>query len=102
VRTLRHWRRADWGPDGETMAWCCTERPTGGDLPDAYVGDRSVAETLTDELSGLVGPDVAAALRARAETRARIRAQPMPPSQKGATDSDDAQASSNAANQSTQ
>ena len=34
VATVRGWTRADWGDDGETMAWCCTEGP------EAYVGDR--------------------------------------------------------------
>jgi hypothetical protein len=28
VATVRAWRRSDWGPEGVTMAWCCTE----GDL----------------------------------------------------------------------
>ena len=41
---VRAWTRADWGPEGETMAWCCTE----GDL--AYVGDRPVVESLAEEL----------------------------------------------------
>ena len=35
VATVRRWTRADWGDEGETMAWCCTE----GDR--AYVGDRA-------------------------------------------------------------
>ena len=25
VATVRRWTRADWGDEGETMAWCCTE-----------------------------------------------------------------------------
>ncbi|MEM9891280.1 MAG: hypothetical protein AAF962_10495 [Actinomycetota bacterium] len=102
VRTLRRWRRDDWGPGGATMAWCCTERPDDARLPDAYIGDRPVAEALAAELSGLVGPDVAAALRARAETRTRMRTQPAPPTQQHRGATDDAQASSSAANQSTQ
>lgn len=47
--TLRRWSRADWGDEGESMAWCCTE---GG----AYVGDRPVIDALADELAGVVGP----------------------------------------------
>ena len=35
--------RRDWGDDGDPMAWCCTEEP------EAYVGDRSVVESLADE-----------------------------------------------------
>lgn len=56
--TLRRWTRADWGSDGETMHWCCTERPTGPDQADAYVGDRPVIESLAEELEALVGPEV--------------------------------------------
>ena len=52
VATLRRWSRADWGPDGQTMAWCCTE----GDK--AYVGSTPVIESLADELQALMGDDV--------------------------------------------
>ena len=54
--TLRRWTRADWGSDGETMHWCCTERPTRPDHVDAYVGDRPVIESLAEEVEALVGP----------------------------------------------
>ena len=50
--TVRAWTRADWGEEGETMAWCCTE----GDL--AYVGDRPVIEELGEELRELAGAEV--------------------------------------------
>ncbi|HAS11284.1 MAG TPA: hypothetical protein DCS55_12330, partial [Acidimicrobiaceae bacterium] len=56
--TLRRWSRADWGSDGETMHWCCTERPSGPDQADAYVGDRPVIESLAEEIEALVGTDV--------------------------------------------
>lgn len=56
--TLRRWTRADWGSDGDTMHWCCTERPTAPGDADAYVGDRPVIESLAEELEALVGPDV--------------------------------------------
>jgi hypothetical protein len=52
VATLRRWSRADWGPDGETMAWCCTE----GDK--AYIGETPVLVSLREELEGLMGDDV--------------------------------------------
>ena len=29
VATVRGWQRRDWGNDGETMAWCCTEGERG-------------------------------------------------------------------------
>jgi hypothetical protein len=57
--TVRRWSRADWGDEGETMAWCCTE----GDR--AYVGERPVVESLGDELEALVGRPVYVELRRR-------------------------------------
>jgi hypothetical protein len=57
--TVRPWTRADWGDEGETMAWCCTE----GEL--AYVGDRPVIDSLADELRALVGEGVYVELRRR-------------------------------------
>jgi hypothetical protein len=57
--TVRRWTRADWGDEGETMAWCCTE----GDR--AYVGDRPVVESLGAELEDLVGSAVYVELRRR-------------------------------------
>ncbi len=59
VATLRPWSRADWGSDGETMAWCCTEGA------DAYVGERRVIDSLGDELQGVVGTPVYLELRRR-------------------------------------
>jgi hypothetical protein len=55
--TVRRWSRADWGPEGETMAWCCTEEPT------AYVGDGPVIDTLAAELTAIVGDAVMVELR---------------------------------------
>lgn len=57
--TVRPWRRTDWGEDGATMAWCCTE----GDL--AYVGRSPVVESLAEELTELAGPAVYVELRRR-------------------------------------
>jgi hypothetical protein len=59
VATVRRWSRADWGPDGETMAWCCTE----GDR--AYVGDERVLDSLGHELEAVVGTAVHIELRRR-------------------------------------
>jgi hypothetical protein len=68
VAVVRRWRRADWGDDGDPMAWCCTEEP------EAYVGDRPVVDSLADELDALVGPAV------RVELRRRLRTAVPPPS----------------------
>jgi hypothetical protein len=57
--TVRRWSRADWGDEGTTMAWCCTEEP------EAYVGDRAVIESLADELTALAGEAVYVQLRRR-------------------------------------
>jgi hypothetical protein len=59
VATVRRWDRRDWGSDGETMAWCCTE----GDR--AYVGTSRVIDSLADELEAIVGATVFAELRRR-------------------------------------
>jgi hypothetical protein len=59
VATVRGWTRADWGDDGEPMAWCCTE----GDR--AYVGDRPVVESLADEIEAIAGRAVYVELRRR-------------------------------------
>jgi hypothetical protein len=59
VATVRRWTRADWGGEGDTMAWCCTE----GTL--AYVGDRPVIESLGQELEAVVGSEVYVELRRR-------------------------------------
>jgi hypothetical protein len=67
--TLRPWTRDDWDGGQETMAWCCTSRaPADQALASAFVGDRTVAETLHAELRGLVGEEIAVALRLRAAT----------------------------------
>ncbi|MDQ1368004.1 MAG: hypothetical protein QOF20_357 [Acidimicrobiaceae bacterium] len=59
VATVRGWTRPDWGDEGATMAWCCTEGER------AYVGDRPVVESLADELEAIVGPTVYVELRRR-------------------------------------
>jgi len=62
VATVRGWRREDWGAEGETMAWCCTE----GAL--AYVGDRPVIESMATELEAIVGTEVFVELRRRLDS----------------------------------
>lgn len=59
VATVRRWSRADWGEEGDEMAWCCTEGER------AYVGERPVIESLADELEAMVGVDVFDELRRR-------------------------------------
>ena len=59
VATVRRWSRADWGDHGTKMAWCCTEGT------DAYVGNSSVLDSLSDELSEIVGTEVFLQLRNR-------------------------------------
>ena len=66
TKTLRPWRRDDWGDGLEEMAWCCTSRePTDLAQADAFVGDRPAGETLHAELRGLVGPEIAVQIRAQ-------------------------------------
>ncbi|MEE9414773.1 MAG: hypothetical protein V3V01_05765 [Acidimicrobiales bacterium] len=49
---LREWKRADWGAGGAEFHWWCTEDDT------AFVDQRSVFETMRDEIVELVGRDV--------------------------------------------
>ena len=58
--TVRRWSRDDWGEQGETMAWCCTERSDGG---EAYSASEPVIDTLRDSLTALAGEDVYVELR---------------------------------------
>lgn len=60
--TVRRWSRADWGPEGETMAWCCTEGTR------AYVGEQPVVESLSDELLEMAGERVYVELRRRLQS----------------------------------
>jgi len=57
--TLRRWERRDWGDEGDSMHWCCTEGP------EAYVGDRMVVDSLADELTEVLGEPVYVELRRR-------------------------------------
>lgn len=59
VATVRGWTRADWGEEGETMAWCCTEGTR------AYVGEAAVVDSLAGELQAIVGTEVYVTLRSR-------------------------------------
>ena len=59
IATVRGWERRDWGDDGDTMHWCCTEGP------EAYVGESPVVDSLADELIAVVGEPVYVELRRR-------------------------------------
>jgi hypothetical protein len=59
IATLRAWERRDWGDDGDSMHWCCTEGP------EAYVGEQTVVESLADELIAVIGEPVYVELRRR-------------------------------------
>ena len=59
VATVRRWTRADWGAEGETMAWCCTEGTR------AFIGAAPVVESRAEELEAIVGPAVYVELRRR-------------------------------------
>ena len=59
IATVRRWSRKDWGDDGDPMAWCCTEGP------EAYVGDKRVIDSLSGELTAIVGEAVMVTLRQR-------------------------------------
>ena len=56
---VRGWQRRDWGDEGATMHWCCTEGP------EAYVGDEPVVHSLRDEVAAVVGDAVYVQLRDR-------------------------------------
>ena len=59
MATVRGWTRRDWGAEGDTMAWCCTEGN------QAYVGDRPVVESTGEELNAIVGSAAYVELRRR-------------------------------------
>jgi hypothetical protein len=59
VATVHRWTRQDWGAEGKTMAWCCTEGT------EAYVGDRPVVDALGEELEAILGTRVYVELRRR-------------------------------------
>ena len=59
VATVRRWERADWGDDADAMGWWCT------DDDGAQVGDVPVVESLADELTQILGPEVYVELRRR-------------------------------------
>lgn len=61
---LRAWRRSDWGPGGDDMAWCCTQR---SDAPEAWSGQVRVIDSLKGEIEALVGSEVMVELRGLVE-----------------------------------
>ena len=62
IATVRRWTRADWGEQGKTMAWCCTE----GDR--AYRGLHRVVDSMAPELQEIVGTEVYVELRGRIQS----------------------------------
>jgi len=67
-KTLRRWSQADWGPEAK-LAWCCTDANAGSGSdsgPSAYTGSVPVAESMHEELAGMLGPELAAELRSQA------------------------------------
>jgi hypothetical protein len=60
--TVRAWRREDWGDDGDTMAWCCTDRNDG---TEAFVGTQPVVDYMAEELQNIVGTEVYVELKRR-------------------------------------
>ena len=59
VATVRRWSRRDWGEEGETMAWCCTEGPL------AYVGEERLVDSMGAALEEIAGSSVVDELRQR-------------------------------------
>ncbi len=57
--TVRRWSRSDWGEEGTTMAWCCTEGER------AYVGESRVIDSLAEEITAITGTEVFVQLRRR-------------------------------------
>jgi hypothetical protein len=63
IAHLRAWQRGDWGDDGDSMAWCCTEEP------ESYVGDRPVIESLAEELEEILGTTVFVEIQRRMSSK---------------------------------
>lgn len=59
LATVRGWERRDWGDEGKSMHWCCTEGP------DAYIGEQAVIDSLADEVIAVTGNEVYVELRRR-------------------------------------
>ena len=59
VATVRRWTRADWGPEGQSFAWWCTEDDR------AFVGEQRVLDSMADELEAVAGREVVVELRRR-------------------------------------
>ncbi len=61
VAEVRAWQRKDWGSEGASMAWCCTESP------EAFRGSERVVDSLRVELEALVGREVYVELRKKVD-----------------------------------
>lgn len=58
-KVLRRWDRSDWDDENSTIAWCCTEEP------EPFVGETTVVNSLAEELTALMGPEVYVEIRNR-------------------------------------
>ncbi len=63
--SLRAWRRRDWGEDGATMAWWCTE------ANEAFDSRVRVIDSLAEELEEVVGTEVFIHLRNALDSEGR-------------------------------
>lgn len=61
---LREWKRRDWGEGGDDFHWWCTEHSM------AFVGDRCVYRSMSDEIAELIGEEPYAMLCELIERRA--------------------------------
>jgi hypothetical protein len=64
--TVRRWTRDDWGQQGRTMSWCCTEPADGG---EAYSGREPVIDSMAESITALAGTEVYVELRRRLTDR---------------------------------
>jgi len=56
---LRSWKRSDWGNDGDSIGWCCSEK---AEAPESFTGEQPVFISLAAELTALIGEIAYAAL----------------------------------------
>ncbi len=56
---VRRWSRDDWGDEGPSMAWLCTDSSDESRaVADAFVGGERVLDSLATELRTLLGREV--------------------------------------------
>jgi hypothetical protein len=81
--TIREWKRRDWGDGGAEFHWWCTE------ATDAFRDQRSVWQTMGDELTEMIGEEtyevLAGHLTKRAAARPVVSSEPTQAAKAGAT-----------------